>query len=382
MTSFTLSQHPALTLAPGASSNIGEHVVAVTGPKSRVLVVCDPAMIELGLAGPVLDNLNQRAHTVEVFSDLQSDPREHSVDAAVLQARSMDAQCVVGLGGGSALDTAKLVANLTQTGEACARFRLAAQALPFRKTGLIAVPTTAGTGSETTGVSIVSDPGGTKNWFFAPSLKPDLAVLDPQLTVGLPAWWTFYTGMDALVHCIESRTNRYRFDENDVFSERGIIECTKYLERAVQDPGSLEARSGMMIAAANGGLAISNTGCALAHNIGHALGSLAHIPHGRAVSVALVQTLDWVIEGNRDAFDRVGELMGCRNAEGLCDKLNEMAEVCGERLSLTEKEKSGLSSKALAQDMVSEANIAMLESTARTASDSDVEALAEQILAT
>lgn len=381
MKNFSLSQHPAMTLAPGASTHMGEHVASVTGPKSRVLVVCDPAIIELGLAGPVLDSLNEHAHAVEVFSDLQSDPKESSVDAAVLQARSMDAQCVVGLGGGSALDTAKLVANLAQTGEACARFRLAEQTLPFRKTGLIAVPTTAGTGSETTGVSIVSEPGGTKNWFFAASLKPDLAVMDPQLTVGLPAWWTFYTGMDALVHCIESRTNRYRFAENDVFSERGIVECANYLIRAVREPESLEARSGMMIAAANGGLAISNTGCALAHNIGHALGSLAHIPHGRAVSIALVQTLDWVIEGNRGAFDRVGELLGCGHADGLADKLHEMAEICGERLSLTEEEKESLSGKALAQDMVSRANIAMLESTARTASATDVETLAERILA-
>ena len=204
--------------------------------------------------------------------------------------------------------------------------------------------------------------------------------MDPDLTVGLPKFWTFYTGLDALVHSIESRTNRFRFDENDALAEQGIIQAANHLRAAVEQPDSIEARTGMMLAAAYGGLAIGNTGCAVAHNIGHALGSLAQVPHGRAVSVALAQTMEWAIDGNRSAFDRVGQLLGGRDAADVEDKLHELAASCGEKLVLSPDEKSKLTEQDLARDMVCSANIAMLDSTARDASQSDVEHLASRML--
>ena len=208
-----------------------------------------------------------------------------------------------------------------------------------------------------------------------------MALMDPELTVGLPAFWTLYTGLDALVHSVESRTNRYRYAENDSLAELSIQHAAENLVQAVKEPDSIEARTGMMLAAAYGGLAIANTGCAVAHNIGHALGSLAGIPHGRAVSVALAQTMHWTIDVNRDAFDRVGEMLGGKSALDIEDRLHALAQQCGESLSLSEEEKSKLSEQALADDMVADANIAMLDATARDASRADVEHLAQRMLA-
>ena len=279
------------------------------------------------------------------------------------------------------MDAAKLVAVLADGGETCAAYRLAQTQMPFRKTALVCMPTTAGTGSETTSTSIISQADGVKNWFWGPPLKPDMALMDPELTVGLPPFWTFYTGMDALVHAIESRTNRYRFEENDILAERAIVEAITNLERAVLEPDNIEARSGMMLAAAYAGLAIGNTGCAVAHNIGHALGSTAGIPHGRAVSVALLATLDWTIDGNRDAFNRVGQLLGGKTARDIAPILNGVAERCGFSLLLSAEEKASLQKDVLAQDMVADANISMLQATARDAADGDVESLAEMVFA-
>jgi len=322
MTGFALTKHPAMVIEPGSSKMTGQHVTDVTGANSRVVLVCDPALRSLGLADGVEASIDEAGHSVIVFDDLQSDPKEASVNAAIKIAFDMGANCIVGLGGGSALDTSKVVAALAHDGESCEAYRLAAKPFGFRKTGLIALPTTAGTGSETTGTSIISQPDGIKNWFWGPALKPDMALMDPELTVGLPAYWTFYTGFDALVHSIESRTNRYRFGENDPLAELGIRHGFENLERAVHEPSSIEARTGMMLAAAYGGLAIGNTGCAVAHNIGHALGSIAQVPHGRAVSVALVQTMDWAIDGNRAAFDAVGSILGVKGSGQVADRLH------------------------------------------------------------
>lgn len=381
MSNFTLAKHPAMVLAPGASKHCGERVTEIVGQDSRVLLVFDPALEPLGLVQPIATSITEAGHRLQTFSALTSDPKESSVDAAVAMSFAHGCDCVVGLGGGSALDTSKLVAVLIDRPQNCAQYRLGANQLPFRRTALISIPTTAGTGSETTGTSIISEEDGTKNWFWGPPLKPDLALVDPQLTVGLPAFWTFFTGMDALVHSIESRTNRYRFTENDPLAERGIVEAIKNLERAVAEPTDIEARTGMLLAAAYGGLAIGNTGCAVAHNIGHALGSIAGIPHGRAVSVALLATLDWAIEGNREAFDRVGELIGGNGAEDVGDILHDLAQKCGQTLTLSDQEKEALDAARLSEDMIAPANIAMLEATARDASPDDVSVLAQMTLA-
>ena len=196
MTEFSLTKHPAMILAPGARREVGARVTDTTGANSRVLLVCDPALVALGLSAPVVSSLEEAGHAVTVFDDLQSDPKEASVNAATKLAHEDRTDCVVGLGGGSALDTSKVVAALAHSGESCEAYRLAQTQLPFRKTGLITLPITVGTGSEATGTSIISQPDGVKNWFWGPPLKPDMALMDPELTVGLPAflYWSRRVG--------------------------------------------------------------------------------------------------------------------------------------------------------------------------------------------
>ncbi len=380
MQPFTLGRQAALVSGPGTSAQVGSLCADLMGGPCRVLLIADPALVALQVLAPVEASLKEAGHTVTVFSGLTSDPKESAVDAAVAQARDVKADCVVAAGGGASLDVGKLAAALIDAPGSCADYRLSARPMPFRKHGLICIPTTAGTGAETTATSIISDPDGVKNWFNGPSLRADIAILDPELTASLPPFWTFYTGLDALVHAVESRTNRYRFAENDMQAERAIGLVAANLERAVTQPHDLEARGAMLHGAALAGASISNTGCAIAHNIGHALGSLAAIPHGRAVSVSLVKTLDWSMGVNRDAYTSVAGLLGIDDETGIADWCETVADRCGQSLDLLPEERAGISGDRLAEAMVEPANIAMLHSTARDASAADIRDLAYAVV--
>jgi len=378
---LTLGSRPSLASAAGGLAALGDHVTGLCGADASVLVVSDPALNALGFSGRAIGALEAGGHTGLLFEDFASDPKESAVNAALAVANGESVDAIVGLGGGSALDIAKLVAGLAGRGDDCAPYRLAAQPLPRRKVASIAVPTTSGTGAETTRTSIISQADGTKNWFWDEVLVPDLALLDPELTTGLPAFWTLYTGLDALVHAVESRTNRYRFAENDAVAERAIALVAQNLQRAVEHPHDLGARGAMQLAAAYGGMAINNTGCAVAHNIGHALGSLAGVPHGRAVSIALAATLPWSIEGNPGAFAAVAEAMGLSGAQEIAPWMERVAAAAEQTLRLTEDERVNLDQAVLATAMVSDANRSMLEALARDATPDDVKMLAGLSLA-
>ena len=380
MNDFLLERRPAVRCAPGAARELPALVAAecgigADGQGVRTLLVVDPTVRELGLSAEI----ERTIPALHVFSDLASDPKEASVDAALELAREHEVDCVVGLGGGSAMDTAKVVAGLRHESGGCAPWRLGRAPFPPRRAALICVPTTAGTGSEATGTSIVSEADGTKNWMWGPQLVPDLAVLDPELTVGLPPFWTFWTGMDALVHAAESRTNRRRFAANDPLAERAVARVAANLPRAVNEPANLDARAAMLLAAAEAGMAIANTGCAVAHNLGHALGSLAGVPHGRAVGIAFRRSLDWTMEGCPDGFDAVARAVGARDRYGLGDALDRLAESCGFSFALPD-EARGVEPAALARAMLEPANVDIIRATARDASDADVTSLATGML--
>lgn len=379
MGDYSLERRPAVRLVAGASGELGAIVGDLCGPDPRTLLVVDPAVRRLGLAEAAEASL-AAAGAVVTFSELASDPREAAVDAALAVAREENVDCVVGLGGGSAMDTAKVVAGLRHETGGCAPWRLGRTPFPPRRTGLVCVPTTAGTGSEATGTSIISEADGTKNWMWGPQLVPDMAVLDPELTLGLPAYWTFWTGVDALVHAAESRTNRRRLPANHALAERAVARVAANLPRAVQRPDDVDARAAMLVASLEGGMAIANTGCAVAHNLGHALGSLAAVPHGRAVGTAFRRSLAWAMPGCPEGFDAVARAMGAADRHGLGAALDRLAAVCGETFD-PPAEAASVTVDRLAEAMMAPANVDILRATARDADDGDVRALAAATLA-
>lgn len=377
MSSFTLSFVPEILFGPGRLADVASKAEALAGRGAAVILVADPALKALGITGLALDILGKAGFETHVYEGLKGEPKQQDIDAAAGMARTAGARLVIGLGGGSALDTAKLVACCAVSGLPASAYALCATPLPANRLPIIAVPTTAGTGSEVTRVSVYADAGKVKVWAWGEELKPDVAVLDPELTVAVPPQVTAATGLDAIVHAIEASTNRHRHEGNDLYCHQAIRLISANLERAVTHPGDIAARGAMLLGSCYGGIGIDNCGTALAHNISHAVADLAPIAHGRATGLAMLATMDWVAEGNRPAFARVAEAMGADDPVKAYDRL---VRGSGLKVSL---EGDGLdlgNPRLLAEHMASPANTPMRKSTARQPSDDDLVMLAERFL--
>jgi alcohol dehydrogenase class IV len=269
----------------GAATRLAAHVRAM-GCRS-VLVVTDAGVIAARLLEAVLDGLEGHEITVSVFSQVQADPPESVILAAVDAAQACDADCVVGLGGGSSLDAAKLAALLARSGESLEQVYGINQAKGPRLP-LILVPTTAGTGSEVTSVSVVTTGAGEKNVVYSPMLLPDLAVLDAELTLGLPSHVTAATGIDAMVHAIEAYTSKHLKNPiSDCLAREALRLLSGSLFQACQDGRNLQARENMLLGACLAGMAFANSPVAAVHALAYPLGARFHIPHGLSNALVL-----------------------------------------------------------------------------------------------
>lgn len=372
---------PRVVSAPGSLARLGAEVQALAGSGAPVLLVADSGLKRHGIVDRAVASLSKVGLKLTVYAEIAGEPKEAQVEAARRLGREARVGAAVCLGGGSALDAGKLAAALLGTDRPAADFRLAAEPLPAKSVPVVCVPTTAGTGSEMTGVSVVSDSAKTKYWFWGEPLTADLAILDPELTVGLPASFAAMTGMDALVHAIEAATNRNASLESDAAAYQAIRLVVESLPVAVREPTNLDARGRMLDAAALGGLAIHKAGTALAHNIGHALGSLAPVPHGYAVTLAMAATAEWVAEGNREVFARVAEAMGeDADPARVGPAFRRLATAIGLSLD-TSAATPGLTAEKLATAMAAPENAAMRKSTRRFVADENLMPLAAMTLA-
>ena len=374
MGSFILSSVPEIRFGAGRLADLLPQAEARAGKGSAVLVVADPALRAPGITAAVSDLLAKAGIAAHVYDGFTGEPGVTDIDAAAALARQHGAKAVVGIGGGSALDTAKLVACCAVSGRGAAAYALCATPLPKNRLPIIAIPTTAGTGSEVTRVSVYADAHKVKVWAWGEELKPDVAILDPELTVAVPPEVTAGTGLDALVHAIEAATNKQANPGNDLYCLEAIRLIAANLERAVAQPHDMAARGAMLLAACYGGIGIDNCGTALAHNISHAVANLAPIPHGRATGLALMATIGWVAEGNRQGFARVAQAMGADDPVAAYRRLVRASGIAvGPGLS-------GITPEALASHMAAPANAPMRKSTLRYPRDEDLPMLAERFL--
>jgi alcohol dehydrogenase class IV len=382
MQSFSLGRVPDILYGAGRLADLGPKANERAGPAAAVLVVCDPVLTSLGITARALRILQDAGHPAKVYDGFTGEPRAADIDAAAAQAQAINARAVIGLGGGSALDTAKLVACCAASGQGAEAYELCKTPLPNDRLPVIAIPTTAGTGSEVTRVSVFANAQKQKVWAWGEELKPGVAILDPELTVAVPPQVTAGTGLDALVHAIEASTNKQRNAGNDLYCHQAIRLISAHLVRAVQNPNDLEARGAMLLGACYAGIGIDNCGTALAHNISHAMADLAPIPHGRATGLAMLATIEWVAEGSPHAFAAVAAAMGeapeAHNAVKAYERLVRATDIkislAGDGLDLKRPEK-------LAEHMALPANAPMRKSTARYPSDEDLLAFARKVYA-
>ncbi|WP_134679038.1 iron-containing alcohol dehydrogenase [Paracoccus ravus] len=277
---ITLHLPKRLEIGAGAIARTG----AWAGDAQRVLIIASPQTSgfadRLGLSGKV-----------SIFDAVPGEPDIACLDAALAAAREAQPDLVVGLGGGSVMDLAKLVAAIWDSGETLEQIA-GPNRVAGRRTLLAQIATTAGTGSEAGIRALITDPGkGAKIAVESPYLLADLAVLDPELTFTVPPAVTAATGIDAMAHCVEAFTNKNAHPVIDDYARMGIDLVGRYLARAVADGTDTEAREGMMLASFYGGICLGPVNTAAGHALAYPLGTLLHLPHGLANAIIFPHVL-------------------------------------------------------------------------------------------
>ena len=294
---------PFMLTGPGSSLELAR-LIADRGARS-VIVVTDGVLVELGVVAPVLNALQEAGLAVTLFSEVEPDPSIDIIMAGIEQLRGSEATAVLAVGGGSSIDTAKAMIACYTRGrlpqDLDGYFKVHAPVLPF-----FAVPTTAGSGSEVTVASVVSDPGAGRKFAIVDNkLVPAAIALDPNLMVGLPPHVTTATGMDALTHAIESYLSTLATPATRALSVAAARAILRDLPRACEDGHNIDARQSLAVASCLAGLAFTKASVGYVHAIAHQLGPLYHLPHGYLNAILLPYVLDFYMDG---ATSRMAEL--------------------------------------------------------------------------
>jgi len=337
MTPFTFNTTSSLVFEAGASRHLGGIVKRLGG---SLLFITDPGLRKLGLCDPALASLGATGAAVTVFDEVEADPSLATVMKAVEAGRTTRATGVIGFGGGSSLDVAKVAALLLGSGEdiegAWGVGNAKGPRLP-----LALVPTTAGTGSEVTPVSIITVGGEEKRGMSTPLILPDVAILDPELTLGLPPSITAATGVDAMVHAIEAYASKSINNNplSKMLARQALQLLGAHVETAVFEGSNLAARSAMLLGSMMAGQAFANSPVAAIHALAYPIGGTFHVPHGLSNALVLPHVLRFnapeavhlYAEIAADAFPH---LMQVGDADARCAAFTEELASLSKRLGM------------------------------------------------
>lgn len=304
----------------------------------RVLVVTDAFMVKSGVVARLLSPIQEGGIETAVFDGVQPDPTVQNVRDGLALYRSSGAEAVVAIGGGSPLDAGKAISILTTNPEPLADY-MGYHKIPKAGAPLLAIPTTAGTGSEVTKVAVITDTErDVKMMILDQHLLPVVALVDYELTLSMPAPLTAHVGVDTLTHGIEAYVSRKASEMTDPIALSCIRLAATHLVKAWEEPGNLAAREGMMLSATQGGMAFANSSVCLVHGMSRPLGLLFHIPHGLSNAMLLPAVTRFSLAGAQARYATVARTMGLCAAdasdasaaaslvEGL-EKLNARLEV-------------------------------------------------------
>lgn len=307
MQGFEFNTVARLVSGAGSALELGEQCrrLRITRP----LVVTDPGLVQIALVQPVVAALEQAGLAPVLFDQVREDPPEATVLAAAEVARVKGIDGVIGLGGGSSMDVAKVVAVLLGGNQALQDLYGVGMVRGGRLP-LVLVPTTAGTGSEVTPVAVITTGETTKAGVSSPVLLPDVAVLDAELTLGLPPAITAMTGVDAMVHAIEAYTSRHQKNPlSDNLARQALVLLSRNIRTAVRDGGNRAAREAMLLGACLAGQAFANAPVAAVHALAYPLGGHYHIPHGLSNSLVLPTVLAFNASAAAPLYAELAELV-------------------------------------------------------------------------
>ena len=300
MASFAFSTTHSIQCDPGCSAQLGSQATALG--IERLLIVTDEGIAATGIMDVALNSLSQAGISVAIYKGVLADPPESIVMEALAMANELKANGVAGFGGGSSMDVAKLVALLANSGEQLQDVYGVGNA-KGKRLPLIQIPTTAGTGSEVTPIAIITTGETTKQGVVAPQLLPDLALLDADLTLGLPAHVTAATGIDAMVHAIEAYTSKVRKNPySDMLAREALSLLSNNIVEVIENGANRVARSNMLWGSMMAGQAFANAPVAAVHALAYPLGGHYHISHGLSNSLVLPHVLRFNLSACSDLY--------------------------------------------------------------------------------
>lgn len=285
-----------------------EHIPFELGVRNadKPMIITDKGVLGAGLVKHVMGVFEGDKDNIVVFDDVPPDSSLDTVRNAAKMYRDNGCNAIIAVGGGSVIDTSKGVNILVSLGGDDLMQYSGAHVLKEPLKPFFVIPTTAGTGSEATLVSVISDDDGIKQSFVSSFLLPDVAVLDPRMTLTLPPHITAMTGMDAMTHAVEAYTCMGANPISDAYAMTAISKVSKNLPKVMDNPKDKDARLQLAEASTMAGIAFSNSMVGLVHSLGHALGGVCHLPHGLCMNLLM----PYVLEYNKDVNgERIGELL-------------------------------------------------------------------------
>jgi alcohol dehydrogenase class IV len=305
---FTITQPTQLTFGAGAIAGLADLVKDKGG--SKVFLVIDPGLKAAGLLKQITAPLKKAKMPFEIYDKIDPEPGLKLADNGCKLAKKSGCDCVVGVGGGSAMDVAKAVSILMTNGGKAEDYlgigKISKPGVPK-----IMVPTTAGTGAEVTFTAVfINEKTNSKGGMNGDPLYPDAALLDPELTISIPPGVTASTGIDAFTHAVEAYLSTQAHPVSDMYALEAIEMISRNLPLAYANGDNLEARSAMLLGSLLGGKALATAGVGLVHAMAYPLGGMFGIPHGLANAVLLPYVIEYNLIGNPGKYAAVAEVMG------------------------------------------------------------------------
>jgi alcohol dehydrogenase len=311
---FTVNQPTLIRFGCGAVNDLASLVKQFGG--SKVLLVADPGLEKAGLLDKIIAPLKNNGVKYKLYTDVDPEPGLRLADAGAALAKKAGIDCVIGAGGGSAMDVAKAISILLTNGGKAEDYLGLGK---IKKPGVpkIMVPTTAGTGAEVTFTAVfINEKTQSKGGMNGDYLYPEAAVLDPELTVSLPQHVTAATGIDAFTHAIEAFVSTQSHPVSDMYAIEAIDLIAVNLGKAYANGSNIDARTNMLLGSLLGGKALATAGVGLVHAMAYPLGGMFGIPHGLANAVLLPYVVNYNLIGAPEKYAVVAEIMGC-DTEGL-----------------------------------------------------------------
>ncbi len=336
MTPATFNVPSTVIIGGGASWELPAQIERLGA--RHALIVTDPFFVQNGLADQFIAWLGQHAIAASLFCEVQPDPTDLNVRAGLRAYRESNADCVVGLGGGSAIDAAKAIAMLAANPEPLRQY-MGYHKVPRPGAPMVAIPTTAGTGSEVTRVAVITDTEHhEKMMLLSAHLMPAVALVDYELSMSMPKSLTAHVGVDTLTHGIEAYVSRKANGLTDPIALSCVALTATHLLNAWREPDNRKAREAMALAACQGGMAFSNSSVCLVHGMSRPLGALYHVPHGLSNAVLLPTVTRFSLPGTVERYATISRIMGFARAgddnETAVHKLADGLEALNEALEI------------------------------------------------